>query len=330
LPVRNGDDSPIPPSLLYGMASGRNFPTFVNIVQPSLARRDSGGKRSWYQLESRAVRTMRTTSRAAGTAYLTFTRSGAETVLTRAFATSPAKLIATRGRAPTCWVYSATLGGGLVGGDNIQLHVDVASGARALLTTQASTKVYRSRRRSRQVVTAAVDADALLAVVPDPIVCFADADFVQTQRYDLHARASLVMIDWLTSGRHGAGERWAFSRYESRFDIRRNSQRIFFDAIVLEPNLDCVVDRMGRFDVLMTAVISGPLVAVAAADIVERLSQTQIAPDRDLVVSATALRDGGALMRMAGASVEQVGDALRGYLAFLSPLIGDDLWSRKW
>ena len=251
-------------------------------------------------------------------------------MLTRAFATSPAKLIATKGRGATCWVYAATLGGGLVGGDEIRVRADVTTGARALLTTQASTKVYRSLRRSRQSLHANVEAGALLAVVPDPVVCFADADFTQTQRYELHADASLVMVDWITSGRHAAGERWAFSRYESRFDIRRGSQRIFFDALVLEPNIDSVVSRMGRFDVLLTAVITGPLVAAAAMDIVARTSQTPIRDGLGLVMSAARLRDGGALLRMAGSSVEQMGHALRAHLAFLSPLTGDDLWSRKW
>jgi urease accessory protein len=251
-------------------------------------------------------------------------------VLTRAFATSPAKLIETKGRGRTCWVYAATLGGGLVGGDEIRVCADVTTGARALLTTQASTKVYRSLRPSRQSLQASVEADALLAVVPDPVVCFASADFTQTQRYELHADASLVMVDWITSGRHAAGERWAFSRYESRFDIRRGSQRIFFDALVLEPNIDSVAARMGRFDVLVTAVITGPLVAAAAMDIVARVSQTPIPGGPDLVMSAARLRDGGALLRMAGAGVEQMGHALRAHLAFLSPLTGDDLWSRKW
>ena len=266
----------------------------------------------------------------AGSAHLTFTRSGPATVLTRAFAASPAKLIATNGHGTTCWVYAATLGGGLVGGDEIRLRADVTAGARGLLTTQASTKVYRSLRPSRQSLEASVDADALLAVVPDPIVCFADADFTQTQRYDLHPDASLVMVDWITSGRHASGERWAFSRYESRFDIRRGSERIFFDALVLEPHIDSVVERMGRFDVLLTAVITGPLVAAAAMDIVNRLSQASIDRQANLVISASRLRDGGALLRMAGTSVEQMGHALREYLAFLSPLTGDDLWRRKW
>lgn len=270
------------------------------------------------------------TNAQAGAAYLTFTRSGAATVLTRAFAASPAKLFATNGRGPTCWVYAATLGGGLVGGDEIRLRANVTAGARALLTTQASTKVYRSLRPSRQSLHANVDVDAFLAVVPDPVVCFANADFTQTQQYDLHADASLVMVDWITSGRHASGERWAFSRYESRFDIRRGSQRVFFDALVLEPNIDSVVERMCRFDVLLTAVISGPLVAGAASDIVTRVSQASIDRQADLVVSASRLRDGGTLLRMAGNSVEQMGRALRAHLAFLPPLTGDDLWSRKW
>jgi len=273
---------------------------------------------------------MLTTPLHAGSAYLTFTRTGSATVLTRALVASPAKLFATNGRSATCWVYAATLGGGLVGGDEIRLRAEVTGGARALLTTQASTKVYRSQRPSFQSLHATVDAEAFLAVVPDPVVCFADAHFAQSQRYDLHARASLVMVDWITSGRHASGERWAFSRYESRFDIRRGCRRIFLDALVLERNIDAVAERMGRFQVMLTAVITGPLVAGAATDIVTRVSQSCVHRQSDLVMSASRLRDGGTLLRIAGTSVEQVGDALRAHFAFLAPLTGGDLWSRKW
>jgi urease accessory protein len=261
---------------------------------------------------------------------LAFTRSGAATVLTRAFAASPAKLFATNVHGATCWVYAATLGGGLVGGDEIRLRANVGAGARGLLTTQASTKVYRSLRPARQSFDASLGAGALLAVVPDPVVCFAGAHFTQTQRYDLHPDATLVMVDWITSGRHAAGERWAFSRYETRFDIRRGSRQIFFDALVLEPHIDSVVERMGGFDVLLTAVITGPLVAAAANDIVTRVAQASTGSPRDFVMSASHLRDGGTLLRMAGTSVERVGQILREHLAFLSPLTGGDLWRRKW
>ena len=148
--------------------------------------------------------------------------------------------------------------------------------------------------------------------------------------YDLHLDGTLVMVDWMTSGRHAAGERWAFSRYESRFNITRDGRPIFFDALVLEPNLDSVADRMGRFNVFLTAIITGPLVTVAAAGLLTRTSQLVVEPNANLVVSGIALRDGGALLRMAGVDVEQVRRALVEHLAFLSPLVGDDLWSRKW
>ena len=298
------------------------IPTSVNVVQND----DFAGV---YQLESRASVTTFTAPR-AGTAHLTFSRSGTGTYLARSFATNPAKLIETSSGGETCWVYAATLGGGLVGGDDIQLTADVTSGARALLTTQASTKVYRSLRPSRQSISATVGEQALFAVVPDPVVCFADADFTQTQRYDLHTDGSLVMVDWMTSGRHANGERWAFSRYESRFNITRDGRPIFFDALVLEQHLDSIADRMGRFNVFLTAIITGPLVTAAATGLLTRTSQLAIEPNATLVVSGLALRDGGALLRMAGVDVEQLRRTLSQHLAFLSPLVGDDLWSRKW
>lgn len=217
-----------------------------------------------------------------------------------------------------------------MGGDDIRLRVDVTSGARALVTTQASTKVYRSSRQSRQSLDAAVAADALLAVVPDPLVCFADANFLQTQRYELHERATLILVDWMTSGRHAAGERWAFSRYESRVDIRRGAQRVFFDGLVLERELDSVAARMGNVDVFLTAVITGPIVAEAAIAMVERMSQEPIRHDNTLIASASRLRDGGALLRMAGGSVQQIGGELRRWLNFLPVDVGNSLWNSKW
>jgi urease accessory protein len=283
-----------------------------------------------YQLESRADVMPQPLPCAAGTAHLAFSRTGERTVLTRAFARSPVKLIATNVRGAACWVYTATLGGGLVGGDEIALVAEVAEGGRALLTTQASTKVYRSERRSAQSVTATVAAGGLLAVVPDPIVCFAGARFTQTQRYDLHADATLAVVDWMTSGRHATGERWAFSRYESRLAIVRNGQPVLVDAVVLEDDLDSVAARMGRFDILLTAVVTGPLAAPAIGRMLDAAAAAPVLPGGDLIVSAATLRDGGVLLRMAGTGVEQLGGALRDHLSFLPPLLGDDLWSRKW
>jgi urease accessory protein len=283
-----------------------------------------------YRLESRADVDTIAGSIDTRTAVLKFSRSGSRTVLSRSFATAPLKLFATRACGCACWVYSSSLGGGLVGGDEIRLSVDVDANARALVTTQASTKVYRSLKRARLDSTSRVADGALLAVVPDPIVCFADADFVQTQRYQLGGSASLVMVDWFTSGRHAAGERWAFKRYETRIDVNRDGKPVLIDALALESDLDAVSDRMGRIDAFATVIITGPLVSAPAADLLEGISSAAITRRAGTVVSAARLPDGGTLLRMAATDVEEIGRALRNSLAFLAALVGDDPWSRKW
>ena len=285
-----------------------------------------------YQLESRAdtVLTLTTPATAAGTAYLKFALGpNSDTILERSFATSPLKVFATRGGGIACWAYAATLGGGLVGGDAIHMNIEVGAGARALLTTQASTKVYRSARSSTQRVSATVGDGAFLAVVPDPIVCYAAADFAQTQHYELHTGASMLLVDWITSGRHASGERWAFSRYQSRLTIKRDGLPVLHDAVLLEADLDSILERMRRFDVLLTAVLSGPLVSDVAAAIFDHAARQPAGRNADLILSASRIAD-GVLLRMAGGSVERVGGALRDSLRDLYPLLGDDPWSRKW
>lgn len=42
------------------------------------------------------------------------------------------------------WVYTLTYGGGIVSGDSISCEITVADACTAVLTTQASTKVYKS------------------------------------------------------------------------------------------------------------------------------------------------------------------------------------------
>ena len=263
-------------------------------------------------------------------AHLRFGRCRENTVLEQSFATTPVKLFTTRGVSSACWVYAATYGGGIVGGDAIALHVEAAAGTRAVITTQASTKVYRALRPASQRITATIAADALLVVLPDPVVCFADADFSQEQRYDLHERGTLVLVDWMTSGRHTSGERWAFRHYSSRIDIRRAGRHILYDTLLLDRGDGPIADRLGHNNVCLTAIVTGPHVAAASASLVAAVANSAIDANSALVSSAWKLADEGALLRINGVSVEQVGAALREQLSFLNQLLGDDPFSRKW
>jgi urease accessory protein len=65
-----------------------------------------------------------------------------------------------------------------------------------------------------------VGAGALLVSLPDPVVCFASSDYRQTQAFTVESSAGLVALDWMTSGRRGSGERWAFDAYASTTTLR--------------------------------------------------------------------------------------------------------------
>lgn len=265
-----------------------------------------------------------------GRAYLQFSQVGSCTALQRAFAVSPVRLLAPRTTGTAKCVYVATYGGGLVGGDSIHMTIEVARGARALITSQASTKIYRSPIGARQDVRGSVGEDALLAILPDPVVCFSGSSFFQEQHVDLCDRASLVLVDWMTSGRHASGERWAFNRYESRVEVRRNGRRLVYDGFRLSTDEGDIADRMERFNVYLVAILLGPLVSAAARGAIEAIAGIPVQKDPDLIVSAATLGNEGALLKMAGLCVEQVGAALRDHLQPLAPVLGDDLWTRKW
>jgi urease accessory protein len=259
---------------------------------------------------------------APGTGILRFTNVDGRTVATRAFASSPLKLLNPQLPGPAAWVYTATYGGGLVGGDRIDVEVDLRAGSRAVLTTQASTKVYRSELESSQRLRARVRDDALLVVAPDPLVGFAGARYAQRQTFDLDAAASLVFVDWITAGRHRSGERWAFARYASRLRVRRAGRLVLADGMTLDPVDGPVDERMRQFNCLATAVFTGP--AIDQSIVFDR------ARDERLLISVAPLRDEGVLVRLAAESVEHAAHALAGMIAPVGSQIGGEPWAGKW
>jgi len=228
------------------------------------------------------------------------------------------------------WVFASSYGGGLVGGDRLAIDVTVEPGAHALLSTQASTKVYRSPRGASITLAAAVGRDGVLVSLPDPVVAFAESSFRQRQTFDLDAGAAVVALDWMTSGRLGHGERWAFDRYASATTIRVDGRLAIHDAVRLDREDGDLATRLGRFDVLAVVAIAGAPLAADARRIVDAIGQ--IAPSRrpPVIVSAAATAGPGCVIRLAGAGVEAVRDAIRHWLAFVPALAGDDPWARKW
>jgi urease accessory protein len=129
---------------------------------------------------------------ASGLGQLEFVRTGSRTIVTRVFATSPLRLLNPGNNGRAAWVYSSSYGGGLVDGDRVALDISASRGAEAYLSTQASTKVYRSPHGTCVDVNARVEEGATLLVLPDPVVCFTGARYRQAQHFHLSAQGSQI------------------------------------------------------------------------------------------------------------------------------------------
>ena len=210
------------------------------------------------------------------------------TRLTRVAHRAPARLLPLRGAlaniAGSAVCVLGSYGGGLLGGDTVDLDVKAEPGATLVLGTQASTKVFRTKSAhdftpSSQKLDATIHPGALLCYVPDPLVPFADSAYEGIQKYDLHKGGSVVAVDWVGSGRAICGERWAFRSYSSRTEARlvdeegRREAPALVEAVSLQPG--CHVRRAASFDVggvsrdaAVSVVVGGPRAACVAERLV--------------------------------------------------------------
>ena len=256
-----------------------------------------------------------------------------ESAATSIFATSPFKLLAPRSRGQSVWAYASSFGGGLVAGDQTRLDLHIGPGARCFMGTQASTKIYRNPALlpSGHVTHATLEENSLLVFAPDPVQAFAGSVYTQRQEFHLASGAGLALVDWFTSGRSARGERWAFCKFQSRNDVFISDERVFLDSLLLDQN-DSALDgqhRMGRFNCMAMLLLIGEPLEPAAKQLLASISTQPVNRRAPLISSASPVRN-GAMLRVAGESVEEVGRELHRQLAFLSALLGDDPWARKW
>jgi urease accessory protein len=273
-----------------------------------------------------------------GSARLLFTHAHGRTRLERCAARSPLRILSPRNAGRGAWAFTSTFGGGLLAGDEIDLELDVGVGATAYISTQSATKVFRSKDSltTKQRLQAQVGDGGMLVLLPDPTACFGGARYRQEQRIDLvggggGTSGSVVVLDWLTSGRHAAGERWAADFCHCRTEIWTHGACVLRDAIHLPPMRGGI--GSGFFNCFATLILQGPRVAAHAQVILDVVREMPGREDNPLIAATpmAASRVGdGLLLRAAGANAEIVGRRILPFLDFLAAELGEAPWKRKW
>lgn len=193
--------------------------------------------------------------------------------------------------------------GGLVGGDRLDIDIDVQPGAHLLVTTPAATRFYRSiAGEAAQVVQARVAAGARLEWLPQETLAYPACDARNEVRLTLAEGASLFATEVLGLGLPAAGEAYVTGRLLQHLEITGQW-----------------LDR-GRLDAADHALLDGPC-GLAGHRILGTLAYAQTLP---IESSATLLDEARALLEHVPRAGLTLLNGPRGAV-LLARVIGDEV-----
>ena len=160
-------------------------------------------------------------------------------------------------------VHLHNISGGVLGGDELEVAIDVGPGARGQVTTAGATRVYRHRSGRRDAVQRThvhIASGALLEYLPDPLIPFAGSRYRQETNFHLAQDATLFAWDVISPGREARGEVFAYERLALQMRIETNDGPILLEEAMLEPARQALAapPRLGRYRTLATLYVCQP------------------------------------------------------------------------
>jgi urease accessory protein len=165
-----------------------------------------------------------------------------------------------------------TYGGGLVGGDKIDLKVELQDATRLVLLTQGSTKIFKSPEKSvvsGQTLNVRIGSQAALCYLPDPTQPFAESVYEQKQTFYVQpdGTSSLLVLDWVSEGRRARGESWTLWSWKGKNEVREHNDQgkgrlLLRDAVMLHgENLGGMglVEKSNDMGIFGTLIVYGPI-----------------------------------------------------------------------
>jgi urease accessory protein len=211
--------------------------------------------------------------------------------------------------------------GGVVGGDRLELEIDLGPRARALLTTPAAQKLYRSAgaeaiQRSRL----SLGESAELEWLPGETIAFDGALVTAATRVELDRDSAFIGWEITCYGRPSSGSRFERGRLEQRFQILRGRE-----PLLIERN--CVSGGAFALDAawaLRGNPVLGALYAVprtaAGIDALVAVLREQVSPRSGTANAVTSLGE-MLVVRASGTRVDEVRELLVASWRVLRPAL---------
>jgi urease accessory protein len=163
-------------------------------------------------------------------------------------------------------------GGGVAGGDRLDVAIGVGAGGQASVTAQAAERFYRALAAdapSRVRTRLTAEAGAFLEWLPQETILFDRSALDRRLEVDLAADAGFLGVETVVFGRTAMGERVRRGWLRDLIRVRRGGELLLHDAIRLDGDVDAILHR--------------PAVGAGAAAVA---TMVYVAPDADAKLAA--------------------------------------------
>jgi urease accessory protein len=149
-------------------------------------------------------------------------------------------------------VHLHNVSGGVLGGDELAMHVNVRAGAQVQITTTGATRLYRPKENAlaaSQLNEVDLGENALLEYVPDPVIPYAGARFRQRTSIKMAAGSSLFWWEIALPGREARNEMFEYESLVFGSNIWALEKPVLAERVLLEPAKRSLASasRLGQF-----------------------------------------------------------------------------------
>ena len=160
-----------------------------------------------------------------------------------------------REKIPT--YYLLQLGGGYIEGEKYKNVFKLKDNARAIITTQASTKVYKCEHGNKvtQETTIELGKNSVLEYIADTVILYKNAIYKQVNDIYLDDSSTLIYSDGITAGWSPEGDKFTYNKVQLKSNVYINNKIVLLDNLIVNPRENDVT-KLGFFEEYLNFITS--------------------------------------------------------------------------
>lgn len=216
------------------------------------------------------------------------------------------------GREKTPCYFLLHLGGGYVEGEIYKNLIELKKDAKAIITTQAPTKVYKcekNKEASYQETIIKMEENSVLEYISDSVILYKNAKYNQETTIHMDESSTLIYTDGITSGWSPDGAKFQYEGARLKNKIYLNNKLLLLDNLELNPK---------KYDVTEMGILEGYINFGTLLVIDKRINENYVEKARELIKNlnldikygVSILENNGLIIRVLGNLTQEIQRAI--------------------